>query len=74
MSVITIEYAIRLTMEGDKSIPPVRDITVTEEQQMEIVTSASCVKESSDDDDDLNQHKSDVIDDQRNGSEEAVED
>ena len=47
-------------MEGEKSIPAVRDITVTEEQQMEIVTSASCVKDPSDDDV-PKQHKSDVI-------------
>ena len=50
-------------MEGEKSIPAVRDVTVsvTEEQQMEIVTSASGVKDPSDNDV-PKQHKSDVID------------
>ena len=73
MSVINIGYAKRLIMEGDKSIPPVRDITVTEEQQMEIVTSASCVKDPSDNDV-PNQQTSDVIDDNKKDSDEAGED
>ena len=73
MSVINIEYAKRLIMEGDKSIPAVREVTVTEEQQMEIVTSASGVKDPSDDEV-PNQHTSDVIDDNKKDSDEAGED